>query len=166
MTKYKARNGSNLSDEQADSYGKHLAKLLKKTGKITPEEVVSDAKNENTPYHDYFDWDDSVAAFKHRLYQARSILNSIMEVTIVRDDPEPVVIRSFYNVVFSEERAYVAKDLVFSDDDLSRQVVERALREVRAWLDRYRHYRALSSLVVALDNAFDNLEVRKNDSEA
>jgi hypothetical protein len=47
---------------------------LSNAGRITPEDVVQDAADPESPLHPYFDWDDAQAAHKHRLEQARTIL--------------------------------------------------------------------------------------------
>lgn len=52
-------------------------------GRLTPEEVVADAKDPKSPLHSYFDWDDDVAARKYRIAQARTLIRSVrVEVTI------------------------------------------------------------------------------------
>lgn len=43
-------------------------------GIISPRDVVDAAKNEASPLHPYFEWDDSVAAEKFRLGQARTLM--------------------------------------------------------------------------------------------
>ena len=40
-------------------------------GRVTPEEVIDAARRTDSPLHDYFDWDDTSAAHKYRIEQAR-----------------------------------------------------------------------------------------------
>jgi hypothetical protein len=48
---------------------------LEKKGRITAHAVLDAARPESSPIHDCFDWDDSEAAEKWRLEQARVTIN-------------------------------------------------------------------------------------------
>jgi len=41
--------------------------------KISPQELLEKARNEDSELHKCFEWDDSVAAEKYRLIQARQM---------------------------------------------------------------------------------------------
>lgn len=47
------------------------------TGLLTPEAVVDDARDPESPYHDRFEWDDAKAAQRHRLDTARALIRSV-----------------------------------------------------------------------------------------
>jgi hypothetical protein len=47
---------------------------IERAGRLTPEEVVDHARDPDCPGHGFFEWDDSKAAHKHRLDQARELL--------------------------------------------------------------------------------------------
>lgn len=56
--------------------------LADKDGRITPEAVVGAARDPAHPLHPRFEWDDSVAAERFRIAQARAIIRDItFEVT-------------------------------------------------------------------------------------
>lgn len=57
-----------------------LQQLQDASGVITPDDVLADAENPESPLHDQFDWDDSSAARKYRKAQARTLLNSVQLV--------------------------------------------------------------------------------------
>lgn len=58
---------------------------LAQMGTLTPEEVVRLARSPDSVLHDAFEWDDSVAAHKYRLDQARDLISSFeISVTINR----------------------------------------------------------------------------------
>ena len=44
---------------------------LSKKNNLTAREIVEEARKKNSPLHDFFEWDDSIAAEKYRLAQAR-----------------------------------------------------------------------------------------------
>ena len=50
---------------------------LENRGKLDPNEVVSEASKKDSPLHDYFEWDDGVAAAAHRLEQARTLIRRV-----------------------------------------------------------------------------------------
>lgn len=54
-----------------------LRALESGNGVITPDAVVSDAANPESPLHKYFEWDDTEAARKYRIEQARTLIRSV-----------------------------------------------------------------------------------------
>lgn len=50
---------------------------LEKKGRITAPEVLDAARPESSPIHDCFDWNDSEAAEKWRLEQARELIRRV-----------------------------------------------------------------------------------------
>ena len=51
--------------------------LEDRRGRLTPEQVVEAARDENSALHDCFEWDDSTAAEKYRIEQARDLLKRV-----------------------------------------------------------------------------------------
>lgn len=49
---------------------------LRKEGALTAADVVADARRPDSPLHELFEWDDSVAAERYRESQARSLIRS------------------------------------------------------------------------------------------
>ncbi len=63
---------------------KRLERLIELGGgKLTPASVVSDASDPASPLHSCFEWDDSVAAHKYRLEQARVLIRSVKCVSVI-----------------------------------------------------------------------------------
>lgn len=54
-----------------------LLKLQDNRGRITPQAVVDEASNPKHPLHNLFEWDDTEAARKYRLDQARELIRSV-----------------------------------------------------------------------------------------
>ncbi len=165
MSEYRPRDGSQLSKEEAKTYGQRIEQLTTK-GYVTPEKIVDDAKNEKSPLHSFFEWDDSAAAAQYRLDQARFLLRSIM---IIPGKEIKTPVRAFYCVHASDVPAslpdneksistdpasrvvYATIKKVFNDADLSQQVVDQALSELKSWQNRYRQYKQLASLNNIID---------------
>lgn len=47
---------------------------LKKDGKLTASGILAEAKNKTSALHSFFEWDDTKAASKFRLWQARVMI--------------------------------------------------------------------------------------------
>ena len=143
-----AKKGAQFTHAQAQVYGSHLKKIEKKyNGILEPKVVVDDARKEESPTHNYFEWDDSICGEKHRLYQARHLMNSI-EFKVVEMGDE--LVRAFFNIRPYEEdtpkQAYMSLSRIMSDDNYRRQVIFNALKEVKQWQKKYRIYKELKPI--------------------
>lgn len=102
--KYQWRHGSRFAGD-AQVVGETVEKLREQNGSIVSGMLVAVAEDPSHPLHRYFEWDDTEAARKHRLYEERKLLYSI---TIVqRPDENALPIRAFISVVTGQnDRAY------------------------------------------------------------
>lgn len=87
-----------------------LAELEDRQGRITPKRLVEAAREESHVFHSKFEWDDSIAAEKHREATARSIISTWSpyrvtegtvqrrEIRYVRDVTLPVSKQGYINV--------------------------------------------------------------------
>jgi hypothetical protein len=64
-----------------------LNELAQRYGQLTPERIVEEARQPSSPLHSYFEWDDKIAAERHRLNQARILLRTIVIVPVVAGHP-------------------------------------------------------------------------------
>ena len=154
--KFKAKSGSVFSNDQACVYGKRLFELMKtKKREVTPHEVIEDAKNPKASYHNYFEWNDKKAGEKHRMWQARYLLNHIVVPIIVFDNDtkqdKEIDVRVFHSVTRTDvdginHKGYVPFNIVFSDKNYSEQTVFKALRELHEWYNKYSIYSGLSDV--------------------
>ena len=152
--KFKAKKGSRINNQKANVYGQEIFTLMKKLKKqtIKPEDIVEDATRQNAVYHDYFEWDDDIAGYEYRKEQARDMMRSIVQVVAI-DTEHDEEVRILYHVVINDESVYAPKDLVFSDRELSDQVLEYALKEAHAWSKRYKTYKELTEVRKAIKDA-------------
>jgi len=150
---FEASPGAGFNDEQANIYGQRIHTLSQRVGVVTPHDVVNDARSEDSPYHDRFEWDDAKAGDKYRIIQARHLINHIVEVKIVRNKCEPrrVKVRSIVNVIDRGQQGYVPLHKAMKTKALRDQVVARALNELRGWRERYAIYDELAKIHEALD---------------
>lgn len=72
-----------------------LQKLAKEHGQLTPEIVIDYAKPQESPLHQFFQWDDSKAAELYRLEQARGLIRRI-KVEYVTEETKTVTVRAYH----------------------------------------------------------------------
>lgn len=154
---YKFKVGAHLKGD-AQAVGERLSRLEAK-GRLTPEEVVLDAKKERSVLHSYFEWDDAKAAHKHRLHQAGYLIRSItVEVEAPEPNEEPRSIRAFVPISADDERSYVPTIKALSDEDMRKQVLAQAHSELGAVARKYRELKELSDVVGAIDRVGEILK--------
>lgn len=102
----------------------------------TPKEILEKAKDEGTELHKCFEWDDAVAAEKHRLQQARQIVSFLVirEESVPEDRPE---IRMFYRVDNSHTGGYKQTRMIIQQEDEYKKLLEQAWRELKVFKTKY-----------------------------
>ena len=134
-----------------------LVEILKRRGKLTPANVVEEAKNPKHPLHTFFCWDDTVAARKYREIQAAHIIREC-KCVVMDSENAPQKVRVFHHVdqpaeAESEEAegSYVTIDDVVSNDAYMEQVKADCRRDLEAFVRKYRSFEHLSKTVEAID---------------
>ena len=89
MSNYEFRNGAHINGVTADEAGDELARIYVEKGELTAPLVVDESRPEEAPLHPAFEWDDAVAAERHREHQARNIIRS---VKVIDKPSEPVYV--------------------------------------------------------------------------
>lgn len=121
----------------AGEVGEHIEMLREKfKGEITPEDILADAKNPNSPLHSFFEWKDSAAAHQHRLQQARGLIRSVVAI-YVREDRPAVRTRAYVHVPQGETSHYREASHAMSQKSTRELVLKRALEELIGWQKRY-----------------------------
>lgn len=135
----------------AVSVGEHLEMLRKQhQNELLPEDVVADARNDNSPLHPLFLWDDTAAAEQYRLSQARTLIRSV--VAIYTSDDQPAVrMRAYTRISEGETSHYRETSHALSQKATREQVLRRAWNELRQWRDRYKDLQAFASLIPVID---------------
>lgn len=125
---YKSREGAPFNNDQAQIFGERIEVLIKNNnGKITPNLIVEDGKEKTSPFHSQFTWDDTEAARKHRLYEAKRIVQNVVEIVIISD--KPTLVRSFFSVSDNEEnqKVYVQLNTMLTEKDYRNQHIDRII---------------------------------------
>lgn len=101
-------------------------------GVVTVDMVIDAAKNEDSPLHSHFEWDNDKAAENYRRWQARALI-ARCKITIASS--EGVEVRAF--VSLTQDRTsgggYRMTTDVIGDDDLSAELLLDMDRTIAAW---------------------------------
>ena len=153
--KYIATNGAPFKKELAQVFGRELEKISKdNNGKMAAKDVVEAAKNPNNPLHNYFEWDDSEAANRHRLWQARNLINHL--TVVVKYNGSQKEHKAFFSVNSTPtgekmNKTYVTISKVLEEPQLREQVIKDALREIEYWKTKYEQYLELKKIFNAIE---------------
>lgn len=116
-------------------------------GTLRAEDVVEAAKDEASILHSKFKWDDTEAAHLYRLQQARQLIRVVVQFV----GPAEVAQRTRVFVSLTPDRhrggegyRFIAD--VMNDDELRRQLVIDALKELHRIEQRYGELKELAAV--------------------
>lgn len=145
----------NASKANPQKIGEALAKITAAhSGRLEPENVVKAAKDEKSPLHHHFEWNDRVAAHSYRMDQARNIIRIIRVEDTETGDVQPA-----YVSVAQGGVSYRAVSEVVNSRELQLIVLQQAERDLRAFQKRYR---MLKDICEAIEPVFDALDRQKS----
>jgi hypothetical protein len=132
------------TDEERSLVRARLARIeADNDGRLTPDAVLVDAQDPESPLHDYFEWDNDKAAAAYRIEQARTLITSV-RVTI---KTETRSVRSVYYVrdpsAENQQQGYVSVDRLRTDADLAREAIVAEFARVADLLRRARELAAV-----------------------
>lgn len=142
-------SGPKVQPKRRDVASAFLVSMCEKRGGlITPEQVVEAARDPKSPIHDRFTWDDTEAARKYRLEEARALIR--VSVTVVENIAGPI--RAFCSLPTDRlsGQGYRLTAAVMSDADQRAQMLACALEELRAFQQRYQELQELAEVFAAL----------------
>lgn len=160
----KWRSGSRFPVD-ADIAHKEIERIrIKNGGEALPEDVVEAASKARNPLHKAFEWDDSIAANEHRLATARKILHSIVVVRgeLSTDRPQRVYEVVTKPAASSEEKprkVYRTAEDIMKDPEMRAEVLQRALKELISFRQRYRDLQELAIVMRNIDELCETIEV-------
>lgn len=146
MAVYQWKPGSHVK-LNAQKVGETFEKL-ESNGTLTPSAVVDASRRKNAPLHDFFEWDDEIAAEKYRETQASYLIRSIEIIS--HGTPTPV--RAFVSVTREElpKQSYMSVERALSIEDTRESVLETALAELRAFERKYAGLKELANVIAAI----------------
>lgn len=116
--------------------GKCIEKIIEMKGNITPVALLEAARSEKHPLHNYFIWDDAIAAERYRQEQAGYIIRHIViEPENITDSK--IQVRAFVNVEEDKESHYTTIGNAMANPALREQVISKAYKELKSWENKY-----------------------------
>lgn len=108
------------------------------SGLLLADKVVAAARNEDSPLHNRFEWNDSEAAHQYRLEQARHLIRVAVEYVESGDKKLPFrVFVSLSPDRLNEDGGYRSMVSVMRDPDRKHQLIVDALDELQRFQDKY-----------------------------
>jgi len=120
---------------------------VKHKGILKPVVVVKAAENPKSPLHPCFCWDDTVAAQRYRLTQAKDLIRIQVQI-IPNTDDSP---RRIYVALEQDKGGYRAVVDVMVSRPLRESLVAQALAEFRIWEGKWKDVRELSEIFAAAE---------------
>ena len=114
---------------------------------LTPENVLMLAEDEDTELHKCFIWDDTEAAHRYRLSQARQIIQSFV---IKRDDPEETPVVRAYQIT-TTPNTYQPTRMFLQQPDEYKALLNRAKQELQSFKMRFKMLSELEEIFNEID---------------
>ena len=150
------------ASQDAKSVGAHLELLRAQAkGELTPEDVLADAQNPNSPLHSFFEWSDTEAARQYRLQQARGLIRAVVAI-YVSDDKPAVRTKAYVHINEPGAQHYREASHAMSQTKTREMVLRRAWAEFQQWRKRYRDLVEFADLFDVADEVGLKLLEKKN----
>lgn len=123
-------------------------KCLEEIGneQIDAKKIVDIARNPNSELHKYFEWDDTKAAEKWRLQQARVL---ICNLVFVKKDENNIPIRQFH--IVRKKGVYEPIKLILQNPDEYQNLLKNAKAELQAFKRKYKSLTELEEIFEKID---------------
>ena len=132
--------------------GEYLEELGKEEGGLTARTLLERSRPEEALLHECFEWDDTEAAERYRLGQARYFISNVVTVELKGKPVEPT--RAFVQVTQREHNEVgIFKPVhIALSDSVSREIVlGNAMRDMQSFKDKYATLEELASVIEAMD---------------
>jgi len=140
---------------KAQTAGECLAELKEKHKKITPELVLKEAKKKKSPLHSCFTWNDTKAALKCRLDEARYLIRMItVKIEGSSIDPQRAFVCVSDQYIGGEDESghYLPIQEAFTNPATRSLILNRAVNELKEFRKRYEEFEELAKVFDAMDS--------------
>lgn len=125
-------------------------------GRITPEALVAAASDAESPLHAYFEWDDTEAAKRYRVIQARTMLRACNVIVTINERKVPVPMYVRDPGLDQHTQGYVETARIRTDSDVAREALISEFSRAASLISRARRLAAYFDL----GKEFDDLEMQ------
>jgi len=118
-------------------------------GLLQPATVVEEARPVSSPLHEHFEWDDSQAAEKYRIQQARQLITVCVE-TLPGSTGETPIFVSLSPDRLRDKGGYRLVAQVLTDKASKEQMLLDAQAEMEVFQKKYQRLRELAAVFRAM----------------
>ena len=158
---YKAAPGAMFNDEEAQELGEFIQQFSDENGGVNPKDLLAVAKG--TILGEQLEWDDVIAANKHRLHEIYTTLGHI-EVKVTAPDGSEKFYRAFHpikiSVSFADDEpepepiilsVYLPLHDILEDPAKRKQQAQALLNRLRYYRKSNKEFKELSAIWEAID---------------
>lgn len=114
----------------------------------TPEQILEKARDSKTELHKCFEWNDSIAAEKYRLHQARMVVCNLVYKE-PKEQPQPPQRIRVMNIT---SNGYKQTKLILRNLDEYNELLSRAKAELQSFERKYNNISELEEVLTAIRN--------------
>lgn len=115
---------------------------------VTPSQILEKARDKTTELHKCFEWDDSVAAEKYRLHQARQV---VCNLVIKQDEVDKTAPQRRVLHKTEATGGYKPLSLIVKNQTEYEKLLEQAMSELRAFKIKYHALSELEEILAMID---------------
>lgn len=113
----------------------------------TPAQILEKARDTSTELHKCFEWDDTAAAEKYRLQQARQIVCHLVIRETIQENKPPI--RFLYKP--DGATGYQATRMIVQNQDSYQNLLKSAMRDLESLRKKYHSLTELESVFDAIE---------------
>lgn len=121
----------------AQTAGKVMEQIEERDGEVTKESLLEEARDENSPIHNCFEWNDGIAAERWRLDQARHMIQDLQVEVVQIDEAEKAPAFVNVSVRGAGGGRYKTTAIAMVNEDERRQVLQNAIKDLEALQKRH-----------------------------
>ena len=140
------KSGFGLFHADAQKVANEIAEIGESA---TPQEILEKGRDPKTELHKCFEWDDTVAAEKYRIQQARSIVHCLVIKETDDNKGNRPELRMFYKT--SNDEGYKPTSIIMQNKDEYQKLLERAFAELAAFKSKYHSLAELDGVFEQID---------------
>ncbi len=162
---FKAKPGARFSRNKVQAYGEEIERIKAKHGikMLKSQTIVDEARDENSPIHEYFEWDDSKASELYRRQQAVNLINRIVVVEIKDGEEKEVPFLVNVKIVDADEedRGYISFDELIEDELLYDQYLNGLIQELITLKAKIKNFEELMGIYREIDKVQKKLNSKE-----
>lgn len=116
--------------------------------KATPNQILDKARDPGSELHKCFEWDDSIAAEKYRLFQARKVVCHLVIRETIQDKKPPIR----FMLQTKNGDGYQPTQIIYRDPDKYQVLLQSVLRDLVAIRNKHANLVELEQVFEAIDH--------------